>query len=85
MAGAIDHEPIDYTIGSMEISEQKATFNVVVALVKWTSLVLAALLLTLTLWFGTAWTWFPSVVTGVIVFVLGAWLLRKKTESDRPH
>ena len=82
---ATDVEPIDYTIGSMDISEHKATFNVFIALVKWSSVGIAALLLLLTLWFGTEMGFFPAAIVAVVVLFAGVWLLKKKNESDRPH
>ena len=82
---ATDVEPIDYTIGSMDISEHKATFNVFMALVKWASLGTAGLLLFLTVWFGTEAGPFTAFLCAAVLMVLGAFLLRKKNESDRPH
>jgi len=82
---ATDVEPIDYTIGSMDISEQKATFNVFIALTKWASLGTAGLLLFLTVGFGTEAGVFTALISAVALVVLGVWFLRKKNESDRPH
>lgn len=80
----IDHEPIDYTIGSMDIAEQAKTFNVVMRLVKWVSLGIAALLLLLTVWFGTGAGFFTAFLCAAALVVAGWWFLRAKTESDRP-
>ena len=81
----IDHEPIDYTIGSMDISEQAATFNVIMRLVKWVSVGVAALLLFLTIWFCTEAGFFTGFAAGAALLVLGIVFLRAKNESDRPH
>lgn len=81
----IDHEPIDYTLGTMDISEQAATFNVIMRLVKWCSLGIAALLLMLTVWFGTAAGFFPAFLSAAALMVIGFFLLRAKEDSDRPH
>ena len=81
----LDHEPIDYTIGSMDITEQAATFNVIMRLVKWVSLGIAALLLMLTVWFGTEAGFFPAFLSAVALMVLGYVFLKAKNESDRPH
>jgi len=82
----IDHEPIDYTLGSMDITEQKATFNVIMRLVKWVSLGIAALLLMLTIWFGTEWgNFLNSLMCAVALLVIGVFALKAKNESDRPH
>ena len=81
----IDHEPIDHTIGSMDITEQAATFNVIMRLVKWVSLGVAALLLMLTVWFGTDAGFFPALLSAVALVVLGVMFLKAKNASDRPH
>ena len=82
---ALDVEPVDYTIGSMEISEQRATFNVFANLVKWGSLVIAGLLLFLTVWFGADLGFIPAFISAAVLVVAGWWLLKAKNESDRPH
>jgi Bacterial aa3 type cytochrome c oxidase subunit IV len=82
---ALEYEPIDYTIGTMEISEQKATFNVFINLVKWASLVITALMLFLTVWFGAEAGFIPAFISAVVVLVGGVWFLRAKNASDRPH
>jgi predicted membrane channel-forming protein YqfA (hemolysin III family) len=81
----IDQEPIDYTIGSMDISEQAATFNVIMRLVKWVSLGVAALLLWLTVWFCTEAGFLPAFISGAALLVLGIVFLKAKNDSDRPH
>jgi hypothetical protein len=81
----IDHEPIDYTIGSMDITEQVATFNIIMRLVKWVSLGIAALLLMLTVWFGVGAGFLPALLSGVGLMVAGYFMLRAKNASDRPH
>jgi hypothetical protein len=80
-----DVEPIDYTIGSMDITEQVATFNVIMRLVKWISLGVAAALLFLTVWFATEAGFFTALLSAVALMVLGIVFLRAKNESDRPH
>jgi len=81
----IDHEPIDYSIGSMDITEQTATFNVIMRLVKWVSLGTAALLLFLTVWFATEAGFLTAFLAAVVFLGLGIVLLKAKNESDRPH
>lgn len=81
----IDHEPIDYTLGTMDISEQAATFNVIMRLIKWVSLGIAGLLLMLTVWFGAGAGFFPAFISAAVLMVAGFFLLRAKEESDRPH
>ena len=82
---ATDVEPIDYTIGSMDISEHKATFNVFIGLVKWGSVGIAALLLMLTIWFGAGAGFLPALIVAVVVLFGGVFLLKAKNASDRPH
>ena len=82
---ATDVEPIDYTIGSMDISEHKVTFNVFIGLVKWSSLGIAATLLFLVLWFGTEAGFFTALIVAAVVLFGGVALLKAKNESDRPH
>ncbi len=82
---ASDVEPIDYTIGSMDITEHKATFDVFMTLTKWASLGTAALLLLLTVWFGTEAGFFTAFLAAAVFMVVGVFLLKKKNESDRPH
>ena len=85
MVRATDVEPIDYSRGSMEIVEQRATFDIFIGLVKWGSLLIAALLLLLSVWFGTEAGFFTAFISAAVVFVVGWFLLKKKNESDRPH
>ena len=82
---ASDVEPIDYTIGSMDISEQTATFDVFMGLTKWASLGVAALVLFLVVWFAAGAGFFPALITAVVFMVAGWFLLRAKNASDRPH
>ena len=85
MVRATDVEPIDYSRGTMEIGEQKATFDIFIGLTKWGSLFTAALLLFLSVWFGTEAGFFTAFISAVALMVAGFWLLKKKNRSDRPH
>ena len=85
MVRATDVEPIDYSRGSMDIVEQRATFDIFIGLTKWGSLFIAALLMFLSIWFGTEAGFFTAFLVAVVMVVLGVWMLRKKNESDRPH
>ena len=80
-----DIEPIDYTLGSMDITEQVSTFNVIMRLVKWISLGIAALLLFLTVWLATPANFFTGFISGAGLLFAGIVFLRAKNESDRPH
>jgi hypothetical protein len=81
---ASEIEPIDYTIGSMDITEQTKTFDVIMGLVKWVSLGIAALLVFLTVWFATEAGFFAGFGAGVALLVLGIFFLKAKNASDRP-
>ena len=66
----------DYHRGEMDIHEQVSTFHLVMNITKWGSLVLAALLLTLVLWFCTGAGFLAGAISGGVVLVLGILLLR---------
>jgi hypothetical protein len=82
---ASDLEPIDYTLGTMDIEEQRSTFDSFIALTKWSSLAIAGLLLFLTVWFGTEGGFFAGLISGVVLMVAGYFMLKAKNASDRPH
>ena len=67
----------DYHRGEMDIHEQVSTFHLVMNITKWGSLILAALLLTLVLWFCTGAGFLGGAVTGIVVLALGILLLRR--------
>jgi len=67
----------DYHRGEMDIHEQVSTFHLVMNITKWGSLVLAALLLTLVLWFCTGTGFLGGAISGIVVLALGILLLRR--------
>ncbi|HEX4712864.1 aa3-type cytochrome c oxidase subunit IV [Phenylobacterium sp.] len=69
-----------YHRGDMDIHEQVSTFHLVMNLTKWGSLVLAALLLALVLWFCTAAGFMAGAISGLVVLGLGTVLLRSRGE-----
>jgi hypothetical protein len=71
----------DYRRGEMDIQEQESTFQLVMGITKWGSLVLAALLLFLVLWFCTPAGFVSGFVSGAILLGLGIVLLRSKPEA----
>ena len=71
----------DYHRGEMDIQEQVSTFNLVMGMTKWGSLILTAFLLFLVLWFCTPAGFVSGFVTGGIVLALGIVLLRSKPEA----
>lgn len=72
------HDHSDYVRGSQDISEQEATFNMVMALTKWGSLWIAALVLGLTLWFQPGGNFFVGILACVALLVVGFFALKKK-------
>jgi hypothetical protein len=82
MAGPTDS---DYRRGEMDISEQRATFDLFMNLTKWGSLHLAAILLFLTVLFSTEAGFFGAAFAFVVLEAIGFFMLKKKPQSDRPH
>jgi hypothetical protein len=71
----------DYQRGAMDISEQTATFQLVMGMTKWGSLAVAAGVLFLVLWFCTAAGFTGGLIGAVVLSVLGVLFLR---ESPAP-
>ena len=72
----------EYHRGDMDISEQVATYNLFNGLTKWGSLVLAALLLLLVIWFCTPAGFMAGFISAVVMTVLGIVFLREKPTAD---
>ena len=69
----------DYHRGEMDIQEQAATFNLVMGMTKWGSLVLAAFLLFVVLWLCTPNAGFMGgAIAGTVLLVAGVVFLREK-------
>ena len=68
----------DYTHGDMEIQEHEKTYSGFLKMTKWGSLYLAAIVLTLTLWFCTPTGWLGALVVGVVLLILGTVVLSEK-------
>jgi uncharacterized membrane protein len=77
MAGPASH----YHRGEMDIQEQVSTFNLVMGMTKWGSLILAAFLLWMVIWFCTSAGFLSGFITGAVVLALGIVLLRSKPEA----
>jgi hypothetical protein len=65
-----------YHRGDMDIQEQEATYSAVMAGAKWGSLLTAAGLLFLTMWFCTGAGFLGGLITAAVVVVLGGLVLR---------
>lgn len=72
----------DYHRGEMDIAEQNATFHLVMGLTKWGSLVLAAFLLFVIIWFCTPIGFLGGFVSGMVLLILGIVGLREKSAAD---
>lgn len=71
----------EYHRGEMDISEQAATYHLFMDLSKWGSLLIAASLVLLTIWFCTDMGFFPGAIGFVVVMVAGWFLLRDKPQA----
>mgnify|MGYP003673480264 CR=1 FL=1 len=67
-----------YVHGSQAIDEQKATFGLFITLSKWGSLVLAATLTLLTLWFQPGGSLVAGFIAAAVLAVAGWFALRSK-------
>jgi len=68
----------DYHRGEMDIHEQAGTYKAFLAVSKWFSLLLAASLVTLVIWFCTKGGFLGGAITGVVILVVGFLALRSK-------
>jgi len=71
----------EYHRGDMDIHEQQATFRLVIGITKWGSLIIAAGVLFLVLWFCTATGFLGAAATGIVVLALGITFLRSRPEG----
>ena len=66
----------DYVHGSQEISEQESTFDAFVGMSKWGSLIIAASVLFLVIWFQPGGSFIPAFISAVVVLVVGFFILK---------
>ena len=66
----------EYHRGDQDIHEQQATFHLVMGITKWGSLIIAATVLFLVLWFCTGTGFLGAAFTGAVVLALGITFLR---------
>ena len=71
----------NYVRGSQEISEQASTFDLFVNLAKWGSLLTAATLVFLVLWFQPGGSFIGGAITAVVVLVAGFFFLKSGKKS----
>ena len=67
----------DYQRGAMDITEQQATFHLVMGMTKWGSLVIAAGVLFFVLWFCTHFGFMGAAFCSLVLLALGIVFLRE--------
>lgn len=77
MAGPASHDT-DYQRGEMDISEQTSTFDVVMAMTKWGSLLIAVGVLFFTMWLYPRGSFMGAAIASFVLLAAGIVLLRKK-------
>ena len=68
----------EYHRGEMDVHAQEAAFSAFVKLTKWGSLLLAASLTALVLWFATSAGFIAGAAAFVVIMVIGIAVLREK-------
>ena len=66
----------DYVRGSQHIEEQASTFSLFMGMAKWGSLLIAALLTFLVLWFQPGGSFFAGLIAAIVLLVAGALYLK---------
>ena len=74
----------DYHRGDQDTSDHKATYALFMNLTKWGSLLIAALLVLVVVWFCTPAGFTPGLISAVVVAVIG-WLALKKKPGAAAH
>ena len=72
-----------YVHGSQEISEQNSTFHAFIGLSKWGSLIIAALVLFLTIWFQPGGSFIGGAISAVVLLFAGWFLLKSKKSAHQ--
>lgn len=75
------HASDSYVRGSQEISEQETTFDAFMGLTKWGSLIIAATLMFLVLWFQPGGSFIAGAITAVVLLVAGFFLLKSSPKA----
>ncbi|HEY3812345.1 MAG TPA: aa3-type cytochrome c oxidase subunit IV [Caulobacteraceae bacterium] len=75
----------EYHEGDQDISQNKAMYLAFLGVSKWSSLVLAAGLIALVIWFCTPLGFVTGAIWGVVVLVVGYMLLRKRPAKAAAH
>ena len=72
----------DYVRGSQHIDEQSSTFQLFINLAKWGSLLVAATLAFLVLWFQPGGSFIGGAITALVILVAGVLFLRSGKKSQ---
>jgi hypothetical protein len=72
----------EYTQGDQEITEQVATFSLFGKMMKWGSLSVAVLVVTLVLWFCVQAGFIAGAAAGIVLAVVGVYFLRSKPAPE---
>jgi multisubunit Na+/H+ antiporter MnhB subunit len=70
-----------YVHGSQHIDEQAATFQLFINLAKWGSLLVAATIAFLVLWFQPGGSFIGGAITAVVILAIGVFALRSKKKA----
>ncbi len=70
-----------YVRGSQHIEEQVGTFSLFMGMAKWGSLLIAALLTLLVLWFQPGGSFFGGVIAAAVLLVAGWWFLKSDKKA----
>ena len=68
----------DYNSGDQDITEQLSTFSLFGKMMKWGSLGVAVLVVTLVLWFCVQAGFLAGAGAGIVLAVVGVYFLRSK-------
>jgi hypothetical protein len=71
----------DYVRGSQHIDEQSSTFQLFINLAKWGSLLVAATVAFLVLWFQPGGSFIGGAITAVVILAIGVFALRSKKKA----
>lgn len=70
--------------GDQDIRAQVATYRLFGALMKWGSLAVAVLIVTLVVWFCVGAGFLSGLFAGLVVLLAGAVFLRSRPDTDHP-
>ena len=68
----------EYHAGDQDIAEQVSTFSAFGKMIKWGSLALAVLLVTLVVWFCVGAGFFAAAGAGILLTIVGVVFLRSR-------